>query len=201
MLLNHTGGIDRKYFPHAAPDAERIEDVSPLIGRQSQIHTPGAPAVPLRPMGMKRRSAILAVMLIPAIAVGAAQMQLRPGEYEIALEIDRTVSRGAHFDAGFHKEKRVDCFTSDQLKGPAEIAKLFTTDAEGADCKTSDVKTTGNTMTVTTACQDRGVRTAFNTELTFGTDLIVILTKVRDDRGAASTIRITAKRVGDCKTP
>ena len=52
-------------------------------------------------------------------------------------------------------------------------------------------------MTIASTCQDRGVRTASNTEFTFGPDLITIRTEVRDDTGAASTIRITAKRIGD----
>lgn len=42
MLLNHTSGIDGEYFPHAGPDAERIEDLIPRIARQGQIHVPGA---------------------------------------------------------------------------------------------------------------------------------------------------------------
>ena len=137
-------------------------------------------------------------MLVPTIAVIAAQIQLRPGEYEVALEIDRTVSRGGHYDAGFHKEKKIDCFTADQLKGPTEIAKLFASEAEEANCKNSDVKTTANKMTITTTCEDRGVRTVLSTEFTFGPDLITILTDVRDDRGTASTIRITANRIGEC---
>jgi Protein of unknown function (DUF3617) len=143
--------------------------------------------------------AILGLMLIPAIAAAAAQIQLRPGEYEVALEMDRTVSRGAHYEAGFQKDKKVECFTADQLKGPGEIAKLFTSEAEEANCTKSDVKTTGNRMTITTTCQDRGVRTALKSEFTFRPDLIAILTEVRDGTGAADTIRITAKRIGACK--
>jgi hypothetical protein len=81
---------------------------------------------------MKRRCAILGLMLVPTIAATAAQIQLRPGEYEVALEIIRPVSRGKHYEAGFDKDKKVECFTADQLKGPAEIAKLFASDAEGA---------------------------------------------------------------------
>ena len=42
MLLNHTSGIDGEYFFNAGPDAERIEDVIPLIAQQGQIHEPGA---------------------------------------------------------------------------------------------------------------------------------------------------------------
>lgn len=148
---------------------------------------------------VKRQAFILTAALVPALAVGAAQIHLRPGEYEVAVEIDRTVSRSAHYDAGFHREKRTDCLTADQLKGPAEIAKLFTTEAEEANCKMSEVKTTADKVTIATTCQDGGVRTAVNTELTFGSDLITILTEVRDDKGGASTIRITAKRTGECR--
>ena len=42
MLLNHTCGIDGRYFRDAGPDAERIEDVIPRIARQGQLHAPGA---------------------------------------------------------------------------------------------------------------------------------------------------------------
>ena len=65
---------------------------------------------------MKLRRAILGLMLVPAIAAAAAQIQLRPGEYELALEMIRTVSRDAHYEAGFNKDKKVECFTADQLK-------------------------------------------------------------------------------------
>jgi hypothetical protein len=144
--------------------------------------------------------AILGLMLIPAIAAAAAHTQLRPGEYEVALEMDRTVSRGAHYyEAGFHKDKKVECFTADQLKGPAEIAALFASGAEETNCTKSDVTTTGNRMTITTTCQDRGVRTALKSEFTFGRNVIAILTEVRDGTGTADTIRITAKRIGACK--
>ena len=148
---------------------------------------------------MKRRSGIFGIMLVPTVALVAAQIHPQPGEYEVALEIDRTVSRGAHYEAGFQKDKKIDCFTADQLKGPTEIAKLFTSEAEEANCTKPDVKTTGNKMTIATTCQDRGVRTTSNTEFTFGPDLITIRTEVRDDTGAASTIRITARRIGECR--
>ena len=42
MLLNHSSGIDGEYFPDAGPDAERIEDIIPLIKQQGQLHAPGA---------------------------------------------------------------------------------------------------------------------------------------------------------------
>lgn len=54
-------------------------------------------------------------------------------------------------------------------------------------------------MTITTTCQDRGVRTALKSEFTFGRNVIAILTEVRDGTGTADTIRITAKRIGACK--
>jgi hypothetical protein len=54
-------------------------------------------------------------------------------------------------------------------------------------------------MTIQTTCEELDVRTAHITELTFGPDLIASLTEARDDKGSATTIRITAKRVGECK--
>ena len=147
---------------------------------------------------MKQRW-VLVFMLGPPIAAAAAQTQLRPGEYELALEIIRTVSRGAHYEAGFDKDKKVECFTADQLKGPAEIARLFASEVDEAHCTKSDVKTSRNRMTIATTCQDQGVSTALKSELTFSRDLIAIVTEVRDDRGTASTVRVTAKRLGACK--
>jgi hypothetical protein len=150
---------------------------------------------------MKRLQSAVLVMLgaiVATIATVAAQIQLRPGEYEVALEIERAFSRGVHYDAGYDKQKRHDCFSADEVKAPTNFAKLFAREAEAENCKMSDLKATRNKMTFTTTCQD-DVRTTLNTEMTFGRDFFAIVTKGKDDKGATSTLRITAKRLGECK--
>ena len=145
------------------------------------------------------QSALVGAMLVATIAALGGQIQLRPGEYAITLEIERAVSREALYEAGFNKEKKLDCFTADELKGPADIAKMFAGEAEEANCKRSGLKTAGSKMTFTTTCQDGDTRIVLDTEMTFGQDSIAILTKEQDGKGAASTIRITATRVGECQ--
>ena len=147
---------------------------------------------------MKLLQSAVLVMLGAIVAAVAAQIQLRPGEYEVALEIERAFSSGVHYDAGYDKQKRLDCFSADELKAPTNIAKLFAGEAEAENCKMSDLKTTRNKMTFTTTCQD-DVRTTLNTEMTFGPDFFTIVTKGKDEKGVTSTIRITAKRLGECK--
>jgi hypothetical protein len=140
-------------------------------------------------------AAVLLVSLVPA---ARAQLQLRPGEYEVTLEMERAVARDALHDAGFNKEKTRDCFTADELKGPTDVAKLFALEAEAAKCTMSDLKTAGNKMTFTTTCEKEARQTVLNTEMTFRPDSVAIVVKERDDKGATSTIRITAGRIGDC---
>jgi hypothetical protein len=137
-------------------------------------------------------------MLVATIAAIGAQIQLRPGEYEVTLETERAFSRGVHSDAGYNKAKRLDCLTADELKAPTDIAKLFAREAEDENCKMSDLKTTRNKMTFTTTCQD-DMRTTLSTEMTFGPDFFAIVTKGKEDKGATSTLRITAKRLGECQ--
>jgi Protein of unknown function (DUF3617) len=149
-----------------------------------------------------RAPAIGLVFLLLARIVGAAQPAIRPGQYEYTIEMNLggvpADAPNAVLDAaGFDKQKRLECLTADDLKG--DLTQAFTREMEGSNCKMSDVKTTGNRMTFTTTCEEDGIRMVMTNEMTFDADAFTGVMKGKDNEGRVSTVKMTAKRVGDCR--
>jgi hypothetical protein len=147
-----------------------------------------------------RASKIWVVVLLLAPVVVTAQMSIRPGQYEVTLDMDLGVPKEATDavlrEGGFKGQKRLECFTAEDVKGDAW--KMFAREAEDQNCKMSDQKTTGNRMTFTTTCEEDDVRVVTTTEMTFGPDSFSGVTKGKDDEGRTIVSKWRAKRVGDC---
>lgn len=147
---------------------------------------------------MRALNIVLVVVFLVA-AGAAAQVTVRPGQYEVTLDLDLGIPKDAPkavLDAaGFKNNTKLECFTAEDVKGG--FAKLLA-DAEEENCKTTDVKTTGNRMTFTTTCQDDDVRMTMSTEMTFAADSFTGVTRGKDNEGRTTTSRFTAKRVGEC---
>ena len=151
-------------------------------------------------------SLLTAALMFASLAPVSGQVQLRPGQYEVTLEMNLagipTEAQKAVTDAAeFNKNKRLECITAAELKEGKgiDIARLFAREAEEANCKMSDVKTIGNTLTFTTTCVEDDIRMTMNTEMTFGPDSMTGFTTSKDNEGRTSTVKTRAKRVGDCK--
>jgi hypothetical protein len=146
---------------------------------------------------------LMAALVLASPATGSAQIQLRPGQYEITLDMNLPVPREAQNAvlgaAGFNKQKRLQCITADEAKEAKDIAAFLARDLEESNCKMSDIKTTGNKMTYTTTCVDDDIRITMNTEMTVGPDSLTSFTTGRDSLGQTSTVKATAKRIGECK--
>jgi hypothetical protein len=141
------------------------------------------------------------VVVFLAAASAAAQVAIRPGQYEVTLDLDLGIPKEAPqavLDAaGFKKQKRLECFTAEDVKGG--FVKILNDEAAEQNCKTSDMKTTGNRMTFTMTCQEDDVRMTMSTEMTFTGDSFSGVTKGKDPEGRMTTSRFSAKRVGDCQ--
>jgi hypothetical protein len=77
------------------------------------------------------------------------------------------------------------------------LLKVFA-EAEQENCKTSNVKKTGNKMTFTMTCEEDGIRIISNNEITFDTDSFTTVTTFTDPGGRVRTSKMSAKRVGEC---
>ena len=150
----------------------------------------------------RRQAAILGTLLVSTIAAAGAQVNFRPGQYEITFEMDLGIPREgqkAVLDAaGLDKGKRLECM-KDEVKNADDLAKLFAREADDTSCKIGDVKTAGNKMTFTMTCDDDGVKMTSTTEMTFGPDSFTSVSKAKDNGGRTSTIKSSGKRIGDCK--
>ena len=149
---------------------------------------------------MRASNILLAVVLLVP-AASDAQIALRPGEYEVTLDMDlglpAEAPKAVMDAAGFKGQKRRECITADDVKG--DVSEWFARETEDQNCKMSNVKTVGSRLTFTTTCEEDDFRMTTNTDLTFGTDSFTGVTTGKDPEGRMTTTKMSAKRVGDCQ--
>jgi ribosomal protein S13 len=151
------------------------------------------------------RSSIVFTLLAVAastLAAFAQTVNLQPGQYEYTLEMNLGIpeeGQKAVMDAaGFDKQKKLECLTAEDVKDMKNIAQFFAREGEEMNCKMTGVKTTGNKVTFNTTCEEDDVKVTSTTEMTFGTNSFTALTKGKDNEGRVTTIKASAKRIGEC---
>ena len=149
-----------------------------------------------------RAPKILLVAAMSTSVAAATQISIRPGQYELTVAMKLAIpgeGQKAILDAAGvnDQEKRLECFTDD-VKDAKGLVDLYSRELGSENCKMSDVKTTGNKMTFTLACQEDDVRMTGTTEMTFSTDAFTSFSTMKDADGGVSTVKMSAKRVGAC---
>ena len=152
---------------------------------------------------MRASSMLFFVVVLATVAVGA-QVNIRPGMYEYTVDLKMVVPKEAEkavLDAaGFEGQKRRDCISEDEARQAKEdVVKFFAKEMDQQECKMSDVKVTPTSVAFTSTCVDDGMKIVTRNEMTFGPDSFTGVTTMKGDGGLASSGRMTAKRVGDCK--
>ncbi len=152
---------------------------------------------------MRASMIVLGVVLLTPVSAGA-QVTVRPGQYEFTIDMKLAVPKEAQkavLDAaGFNKQqKRLECITVGQAnQAKADIVKFIQAEMGLSSCKMSDVKLTGPTVAFNMICKDDDVQMTGNTVITFGTDTFTSVGTMKSSEGT-STVKTTAKRVGECK--
>ncbi|MGB2716150.1 MAG: DUF3617 family protein [Vicinamibacterales bacterium] len=152
---------------------------------------------------MRASNVLLAIVLLVPSA-SDAQIAIRPGEYEVEMQMDFGKAGGAEAEkavldaAGFQKNKRRECITPEDVK-TNDVLKLMSAEMEDMNCKMSDNKTVGNKLTFMMTCVEDGMRMTWATEMTFGPDSFTSVTKGKDPEGRPVVGKATAKRIGECK--
>ncbi len=148
-----------------------------------------------------RASATVLVVVILA-SVGEAQLAIRPGQYEFTVDmnlggIPADAPKAVLDAAGFQKQKKLECLTADDVKG--DITQMLMRELADSNCKMSDLKWAGGRVTFTTTCVEDDLRMVMNHDVTVGTDSFTSVAKGKDNKGNVSTVKTSARRVGECK--
>jgi hypothetical protein len=123
---------------------------------------------------------------VTAIAQG---INLRPGKYETTAAME--ISGGLKMEP----QKDTQCITPEDLE---DFSKAFVDPEFAGMCKVSDYKVSDNKVTFNTHCKEDGLQMKGTTEMTFTADTFAGLMTMKDDKGRVTTIRTTAKRIGQC---
>jgi hypothetical protein len=141
---------------------------------------------------MKAMSVVVVAMLIGATDL-AAQSPMRPGRWDMTIQMQMP-----NMPVQMPETKTTQCITPEQSKDPANTLGRGPQAGRGAsqDCKVSDYKVSGNTVTWKMTCSTPQPMTSTG-EMTFTDDSYVGTMKMNMPQGDMS-MKLTGKRVGDC---
>lgn len=155
---------------------------------------------------MGHRALVILSVVAMLSVVTAAQVTLRPGQYEYTIDMKlagapKEAGQAVLDAAGLKGQKKLECITPDEARQAKEDAVSFFTKEMGEDqnCKVSDAKVSGNTLTFSTTCVEDGEKTTIHSATTFAADSFTSIGTMKDGDGQTSTMSISARRVGDCK--
>lgn len=136
--------------------------------------------------------ALVALLAFPAAAV--AQSPIRPGRWEVAMQMQMP-----NMPIQMPEMKTTQCITPEQAKDPSKSLPSGPQNGRGAaknDCKVSDYKVSGNTVTWSMACTQPEALTSTG-EMSFSDDSYDGTVKMNMQQGAM-TMKVAGKRLGDC---
>jgi Protein of unknown function (DUF3617) len=122
-------------------------------------------------------------------AVVAQTVNLRPGQYEMTVELNMP---GGQKMAPI---KQTDCITADDLK---DFTKAFQDPDFAKTCKVSGYTATASKVTFNTDCTEDGQRMTGKTEMNFTSESFTGLTTTKDGDGNVITMKMSGKRIGEC---
>jgi hypothetical protein len=127
--------------------------------------------------------------LLAAAGTGWAQIQLRPGQYAGAVEMD--------FAGTKMSDKKTDCITAEDLVDfPKKV--LLDPDLAGT-CKISNQTVSVSKVTLDMTCDEDGLKMTSRVEMTFTADSYTGISTSKDNRGRTTTMKMSAKRIGECR--
>jgi uncharacterized protein DUF3617 len=138
---------------------------------------------------------VIALAMLATVAV-IAQSGMRPGQWEISTQMAMP-----NMPAGFQMPvtKITQCITPEQAKDPASTAQAQNGRGRGGknDCKNSDFRSTGSTITWSFACTSPEKMSGTG-EMTFAGDDSYTNTMKMVMAQGEMTMKMTGKRIGDC---
>ncbi len=140
---------------------------------------------------MKAISCVVLVVLVGATVV--AQSPIRPGRWEVVMQMDMP-----NMPVKMPEMKTTQCVTPEQAKDPASALPSGPQAGRGgkSDCKVSDYKVSGQTVTWKMACTMPQPITSTG-EMTFTDDSYAGTMKMNTAQGDMN-MKVAGTRLGDC---
>jgi hypothetical protein len=141
-----------------------------------------------------RTTLVVIIVGVACVVATLAQGGMRPGRWESTMQMQMAGS-----PIQMPEMKSTRCVTPEDAKDPT---RSLPTGPEGrgnqkSDCKATDYKVSGNTATWKMVCTTPQAMTSTG-EMTFGDDAYTGTMKMDSPQGPM-TMKISGKRVGDCK--
>jgi hypothetical protein len=131
--------------------------------------------------------AAVALAFAATASYAAAQSPMRPGRWETTMQMDMP-----NMPVQMPLAKSTQCVTQAQIDSPG---RGLPSGPDNKDCKVSDYKVSGSTVTWNMACPSQGM--TGSGELRFNGDTYEGLVKVMA-QGKEMGMKFTGKRIGDC---
>ena len=143
---------------------------------------------------MKTTLTVVVALLAVGTAALIAQGGMRPGRWETTMQMEMAGS-----PVQMPPMKSTRCVTTEDAKDPSRSLPTGP-EARGGqkpDCKMTDYKASGNTITWKMVCSQPQAMTSTG-EMTFTDDSYTGTMKMDSPQGPM-TMKLAGKRVGDCK--
>jgi hypothetical protein len=134
-----------------------------------------------------------AVLAVVAVATVAAQSPIRPGRWEVIMQMDMP-----NMPMKMPEMKTTQCVTQEQAKDPAGALPTGPQAGRGgnSDCKVTDYKVSGQTVTWKLACTTPQPITGAG-EMTFTDNSYAGTVKMTTAQGNMA-MKVSGTRLGDC---
>jgi len=136
----------------------------------------------------------LVVLAVLAAAISAiAQSPIRPGRWEVVTQMEVP-----NMPVKMPEMKNTQCITPEQAKDPANALPKGPQGGRGEknDCKVSDYKVSGKTVTWSMACTTPQAMTSTG-QMTFTDDTYTGTMNMTSPQGPMS-MKVSGTRLGDC---
>ena len=137
------------------------------------------------------RTASIAVLAMLAGTTLAAQSPIRPGRWDVLMQMDMP-----NMPVKLPEMKTTQCVTPEQAKDPANSLPRGPQNGGKQDCKVSNYKVSGQTVTWDMACT-MPVPITSTGEMTFTDDSYTGTVKINAPQGLLS-MKVSGTRLGDC---
>ena len=137
---------------------------------------------------------IVMLTMLAAVSIAVAQTGMRPGQWETTAQMEMAGS-----PVQMPAMKNTRCVTPEDAKDPASSLQTNPAGRGGKnDCKTTDQKVSGNTVSWKMVCTGAQAMTGSG-EITFTDDTYQGTMKMTTAQGDMS-MKMSGKRLGDCTT-